>query len=70
MSESENIFRNRYISNALFKPVDRAWRHEFMGFWDKTLTRWHGEGLSYENWLFYRDLVRDVVDKHYGIKDG
>jgi uroporphyrinogen-III decarboxylase len=26
--------------------------------------------VSYENWLFYRDLVRDVVDKHYGVKNG
>jgi len=24
--------------------------------------------VSYENWLFYRDLVRHVVDKHYRIK--
>ena len=24
--------------------------------------------VSYENWLFYRDLVRQVVDKHYRIK--
>ena len=26
--------------------------------------------VSYENWLFYRDVVRDVVDRHYGVKDG
>ncbi len=43
-----NIFRNRYISNVLFEPVDRAWRHEAMGFWDETITRWQGEGLPAE----------------------
>jgi uroporphyrinogen-III decarboxylase len=48
MPESENILRNRYISTVLFEPVDRAWRHECMGFWDETLTRWHGEGLPAE----------------------
>ena len=40
MAGNENIFRNRFLSTVLFEPVDRAWRHECMGFWDETLTRW------------------------------
>jgi len=93
MFDNGEVLRNRLLATARFEPLDRAWRHECMGFWNETLTRWHGEGLpsevndmaggyipgidhlltpdvSYENSLFFRDLVRDVVDKHYGVKDG
>lgn len=31
-----------------FKPVDRLPVIEFAGWWDKTLERWHGEGLTEE----------------------
>lgn len=45
MSDSGEVLRNRLISTARFEPLDRAWRHECMGFWNETLARWHGEGL-------------------------
>lgn len=48
MSRTGNVLRRRLISTVLFEPVDRVWRHECMGFWNETLTRWHGEGLPAE----------------------
>jgi uroporphyrinogen decarboxylase len=48
MTESGDVLRNRLLATARFEPLDRAWRHECMGFWNETLTRWHGEGLPSE----------------------
>lgn len=38
--------RERFIRLMSFQPVDRLPRIEWASWWDKTLTRWHGEGLD------------------------
>ena len=56
MSNTGNVLRNRLIGTVRFEPIDRAWRHECMGFWNETLGRWHGEGLPAK--------VHDVATAH------
>jgi len=37
--------RERFHATCRFEKTDRFVRRETGGFWDETLTRWHGEGL-------------------------
>jgi hypothetical protein len=37
--------RERFLAVCRFERPDRPFRFETMGFWDETITRWHGEGL-------------------------
>jgi uroporphyrinogen decarboxylase len=70
-------FRDRWISTVEFKPADRPFRWESMGFWDETITRWHGEGLPKEvdtgdklymfNNFDYQAPVLFFPDKHPGL---
>lgn len=38
--------RERFLAAVNFETTDRPMRWETIGFWDETITRWHGEGLS------------------------
>jgi uroporphyrinogen-III decarboxylase len=38
--------RERFLATVNFEPTDRPLRWESIGFWDETIKRWHGEGLS------------------------
>ena len=38
--------RERFVRVLSFEPVDRLPVIEWAGWWDKTVARWHGEGLS------------------------
>ena len=38
----------RFKNLMSFKPVDRLPVIEWAGYWDKTIDRWHGEGLPAE----------------------
>jgi hypothetical protein len=37
--------RERFMAQMRFERVDRPLRYETLGFWGKTTTRWHEEGL-------------------------
>jgi len=37
--------RERFIRTMHFQKPDRLPLHEWLGFWDETINRWHGEGL-------------------------
>ncbi|MFW5894239.1 MAG: hypothetical protein ACOCUY_03800 [Verrucomicrobiota bacterium] len=37
--------RERFYAVMNFKPYDRLPLLEWAGWWDKTIIRWHGEGL-------------------------
>ncbi len=48
MSEVALSNRDRFNRVLRFQPVDRLPVIEWAGWWDKTITRWHGEGLPEE----------------------
>lgn len=49
----------RFNAVMNFEPVDRYPRIEWAGYWDKTIERWHGEGLdpTLENRQEIRELL-------------
>lgn len=48
MSTRKMNNRERFVNTLNFKPVDRLPVIEWAGWWDKTITRWKGEGLPAE----------------------
>ncbi len=49
MSESTGAHMNareRFHAIMNFQPFDRLPLLEWAGWWDQTIDRWHGEGLS------------------------
>ncbi len=43
-SHMNHVERFRAVMN--FQPIDRLPRWEWAMWWDQTIERWHGEGLS------------------------
>jgi len=56
--------RERLLATARFEPLDRPFRNESIGFWDETLVRWHGEGLSSE----VNNLMTAVMQMGYDLQ--
>ncbi len=52
--------KERFISTMKFKPADRPWRWETLGFWNETIARWHGEGLP---------TAFDISEKLFGLNE-
>lgn len=53
--------RERFRAIAQFAPFDRLPLLEWAGWWDKTLARWHGEGLPHEV------TDRYAICRHFGL---
>jgi hypothetical protein len=56
-----HVERFRAVMN--FQPVDRLPRWEWAMWWDKTIERWHGEGLPCE--LDYRQVFE--ISQYFGL---
>ena len=63
--EQKAVTNRERINNILnFKPADRMPEIELMEWWDKTITRWSGEGLPETTWPFLNIVPYWGLDLH------